>query len=72
MLFKLTNTPVNFQGYSNKIFAKKLNIIVVVSLDNIFIYINDNGNSYIAVICWALKQLEKFLLYASLKKYWFY
>lgn len=38
MSFKLSNTLVSFQGYINKILAKKFNIFVIVYLDDIFIY----------------------------------
>ena len=39
MLFELTNAPVIFQGYINKILAKKLDVFMIVYLDDIFIYI---------------------------------
>ena len=39
MSFRLSNIPANFQGYINKILAKKLNIFIIVYLHNIFIYI---------------------------------
>lgn len=38
MLFKLFCTLASFQGYINKILAKKLNIFIIVYLDNILIY----------------------------------
>ena len=50
MLFGLTNTFPSFQGFINKIFAEKLNIFVIVYLDNIFTYINDNGDVFVAAI----------------------
>ena len=34
----------------NKILAKKLDIFIIVYLNNIFIYINDNGDAHIAAI----------------------
>ena len=43
MLFGLSNVPASFQGYINKILAKKLNIFVIIYLDNIFIYTEDPG-----------------------------
>ena len=43
MLFGLSNTPAHFQGYINKILAKKLNIFLIFSLDDILIYIKDKG-----------------------------
>ena len=37
MPFGLTNAPGSFQGYIIKILAEKLNIFVIVYLDDIFI-----------------------------------
>ena len=41
MPFRLSNVPASFQGYINKILAEKLDIFVIVYLDDIFIYIKD-------------------------------
>ena len=41
MLFGLSNAPTNFQGYINNILAEKLNIFVIVYLDDILIYTED-------------------------------
>ena len=43
MLFGLSNAPATFQGYVNKILAEKLDIFVVVYLDDILIYTEDLG-----------------------------
>ena len=43
MPFGLSNTLVIFQGYVNKILAKKLDIFVIIYLDGILIYIKDPG-----------------------------
>ena len=43
MPFGLSNALATFQGYINKILAKKLNIFVIVYLDNILIYTKDPG-----------------------------
>ena len=40
-LFGFSNTLVIFQGYVNKILAEKLDIFVIVYLDDILIYIKD-------------------------------
>ena len=68
MLFGLINTPASFQLYINKIVAEKLNIFVLMYLDDIFIYTNDDGNGHVTAVRWVFKQLKKFLLYANLKK----
>ena len=68
MLFGLTNVPASFQGYINKIFAENLDIFVIVYLDDILIYINDNGDGHVAAVQWVLEELGKFSLYANLKK----
>ena len=72
MPFSLTNASASFQEYINKIFAKKLDIFVIVYLDNIFIYTNDHGNGHVTAIWWVLEQLKKILLYINLKKYRFH
>ena len=38
MPFGLSNAPTNFQGYINKILAKKLNVFIIVYLNNILLY----------------------------------
>ena len=65
---EVTNAPVSFQRLINKIFVEKLNIFIIVSLDNILIYIDDDEDSHIAAVRWVLDQLKKYLLYANLKK----
>ena len=68
MPFGLTNAPASFQGYINKILAEKLDIFVIVYLDDILIYTKDDGDGHVAAVQWVLEQLKKFLLYANLKK----
>ncbi len=72
MPFGLSNVPASFQGYINKILAGKLDIFVVVYLDNILIYIEDPGQPHMDVVQWVLEQLQKHGLYTNLKKYRFY
>ena len=68
MPFGLTNAPASFQGYINKILAEKLDIFVIVYLDNILIYTNDDGDGHVSAVQWVLEQLRKFSLFANLKK----
>ena len=41
MLFGLSNAPTSFQGYINKISTEKLNVFVIVYLNDILIYTKD-------------------------------
>ena len=43
MLFGFFNTPATFQRYVNKILTEKLNIFIIIYLDNILIYTKDLG-----------------------------
>ena len=47
MIFGLSKVLASFEGYINKILAKKLNIFVIVYIDNIFIYTKDEGQGQI-------------------------
>ena len=72
MPFRLSNSSASFQGYINKILAEKLNIFVIVYLNDIFIYTKGPGPEYVKVERWVLDILGKNGLFANLKKYWFY
>ena len=50
MPFGLINAPASFQGFINKILAEKLDIFVIVYLNNILIYTNDDGNGHVVAI----------------------
>lgn len=41
MPFGLSNAPVSFQGYINKILVEKLDVFVIIYLDDILIYIDE-------------------------------
>ena len=47
MPFGLTNAPATFQGYINKILAEKLDVFVIVYLDDILIYTNDESKGHV-------------------------
>lgn len=47
MPFDLSNTPASFQRSINKILAEKLDIFVIVYLDNILIYTQDLSQSHV-------------------------
>ena len=68
MLFGLSNTPATFQGYVNKILAEKLDIFVIVYLDDILIYTKDPSQPHVETVRWVLDQLRKYSLFVNLKK----
>ena len=72
MLFGLSNAPATFQGYVNKILAKKLDVFVIVYLDDILIYTEDLGQPHIEAVRWILDQVWKYSLFANLKKCYFH
>ena len=72
MSFKLSNTPASFQGYINKILTEKLDIFVIVYLDDIFIYTKDPEQGHVEAVRWVLDFLMKNGLFANLKKCWFH
>ena len=69
MLFGVSNATASFQGYINKILAKKLDVFVIVYLDNILIYTKDVGQVHVNAVWWIFKELRKHGLFANLKKY---
>ena len=50
MLFGLFNALASFQGYINKTLAKKLDIFVIIYLDNIFIYTKDPSQAHVNTV----------------------
>ena len=68
MPFGLTNALASFQGYMNMIFAEKLDNFVIVYLDDILIYTDDDGDGHVSAVRWVLEQLRTFSLFANLKK----
>ncbi len=72
MSFGLSNAPASFQGYINKIPAEKLDIFVIVYLDDILVYTGAPGQPHVDAVRWVLEQLRKHGLFANLKKYRFH
>ena len=68
MFFGLSNAQASFQGYINKIIAKKLDFFVIVYLDNILIYTEDKGQRPVEAVRWILDLLKKNGLFVNLKK----
>lgn len=68
MSFGLSNAPTSFQGYINKIPVEKLDIFVILYLDNIFIYTIDLGPGYVDAVWWVMEILQKYSLFVNLKK----
>ena len=50
MPFGLSNASASFQGYINKILAKKLDIFVIVYLEDILIYTEDAGQTHVNAV----------------------
>ena len=69
MPFGLANAPTSFQGYINKLLAEKLNIFIIVYLENIFIYNDNPGQGHVEIVQWVLDIMRKNGLFTNLKKY---
>ncbi len=50
MAFGLTNAPATFWGYINKILAEKLDVFVIVYLDDILIYTKSEGKEHVQAV----------------------
>ncbi len=68
MPFGRLNALASFQRYINKIFAKKLDIFVIVYLDDVLVFTKDSGQPHMDTVQWVLEQLRKHSFYANLKK----
>lgn len=68
MLFGLSNALARFQVCINKILAEKLDVFVIVYLDDIFIYTKEPDQPHVDAVCWVLDLLWKNGFFANLKK----
>ncbi len=50
MPFRLTNAPITFQDYINKILEEKLDMFVIVYLNDIFIYTKSREKEHIKAV----------------------
>ncbi len=50
MPFGLTNAASTFQGYINKILVEKLDVFVIVYLDDILIYTESEGEEHVQAV----------------------
>lgn len=50
MSFRLSNASASFQQYINKILAEKLDIFIIIYLDDILIYTKDPGQPHIKIV----------------------
>ena len=66
--FGLSNALASFQRYVNKILVEKLDVFVIVYLNNILIYIKDAGQAHVKAVRWVFRELWKYGLFANLKK----
>ena len=65
MFFRLSNVPASLQSYINKILAKKLDIFIIVYLDNISNYIKDSVQGHIKAVSVDFIKME-FISWATL------
>ena len=68
MSFGFSNALASFQGYVNKILAEKLDIFVIMYVDDILIYTKDASQGHVKAVWWVLGELQKHGLFANLKK----
>ena len=57
MLFSFSNISVTFQRYINKILAKKLDIFIMIYLNDMLIYTKNLSQPYVEVIYRVLDYL---------------
>ena len=68
MSFGLSNAPASFQGYVNKILVEKLDVFVIVYLDDILIYTKNASQGHVEAVRLVLGEFQKHGLFTNLKK----
>ena len=72
MPFGLSNALASFQSYIDKILTKKLDIFIIVYLDDILIYIEHLSQGHVDAVQWVPELLRNNGLFTNLKKCRFY
>ena len=72
MPFELFNTPASLQSYINKIPVEKLNLFIIIYLNDNLIYIKDLNQSYVKALRYMLDIFQKHEFFDNLKKCQFY
>ena len=67
LFFGFTNALASFQVYINRVLAEKLNVCVIVYLNDIIVY-SETLEQHDKNVCWVLKQLKLFSLYVARSK----
>ena len=58
MLFGFCNATASFQGYINRILVEKLDIFIIIYLNDILIYTENLGQAHINAVWWVLEKLR--------------
>lgn len=72
MSFGLTHIFDSFQGYINKILAKKFDVFPIIYSDSILIYTEDPCQPNDNTVRWVLKKFQQNAFFANLNKYHFH
>jgi hypothetical protein len=67
MSFELTNAPAHFMYLMNSVFMPELDKFVMVFIDNILVY-SENEEEYVQHLWIILQQLREHQLYAKFSK----
>ena len=67
LFFDFINAFATFQNFVNKILIERLNLIVIIYLNNIIIYFI-NKKQYIENVKWILNRLRNHKLFINMKK----
>lgn len=54
IFFRLSNISTDLAGCSNKILAEKLDLFIILYLDNILIYSNNEYQGHVKAVCLVL------------------